>query len=139
MKFILSGILFSLMFISHHVLMASEIATEDLILHFDDVQRTIKELHFKDDTKIKPEKGVFEIIEKYLMSNGLGERWAVVTIKNTSAGKRLLKNENIVATHADGSQSNAQNIDETLDGNDILTKAVLFRVHRFPILTIEVR
>jgi hypothetical protein len=53
----------------------------------------------------------------------------VITIKNTSPGKRLLKNENVVATYANGSQSYAQNIDEILDGNEVLTKAILFGVH----------
>jgi len=136
MKYLLSGILFLLVLINHHDLMADDLPADAHILHFDDVQNDFQDLHFKDENKIKPGNSIFVIIDKYFMSNALGERWAVITIKNTSAGKRLLKNENIVATYADGSQSTAQNIDETLDGLDVLTKAVLFGFHKFPILTV---
>ena len=139
MKLILSGLFFSLILINHHDLMADDFPIKAHILHFDDVQKDFQDLYFKDKEKIKPGSSIFTIIEKYFMSNDLGERWAVLTIQNTSAGKRLLKNVNLVATYADGSQSIAQNIDETLDGNEILTKAVFFGIHKFPILTIELR
>lgn len=139
MKFIPFVILFSLMAITHQDSIADNISAEDLVLHFDDVEKNLQKLHFKDSELIKPGKSVFEIIENYFMSNNLGERWAVITIKNTSSGKRLLRNENIVATYANGKQSTAQNLDESLDGNDVLTKAVLFGVHKFPILTVEAR
>ena len=139
MKYFLSGILLLLVVCNHHDLLADEIPIDDQILHFDDVEGNFQNLNFKDEKKIKPGPGIFEIIETHFMSNGLGERWAVVTIRNTSAGKRLLKNENIMVTFADGSQSFAQNLDDTLDGNDTLTKAVLFGIHKFPILNIEAR
>ncbi len=124
---------------NNHPSMAAGNLTDDLTLHFDDTREEFGELYFKDEAKIEPEGSVFEIIEKHFMSNALGERWAVITIKNTSPGKRLLKNENVVATYANGSQSYAQNIDEALDGHEVLTKAVLFGVHKFPILMIETR
>ena len=124
---------------NHYMVMAGNIPIDEHILHFDDVQKDFEELYFPDENKIKPDSGVFTIVEKYYMSNGLGERWAVMTIKNTSAGKRLLKNENVVATYANGDQSYAQNLDETLDGYEIVTRAVLFGIHKFPILHIETR
>jgi len=139
MKYLLPGILLLVMTVNYRTASADDILIDDHILHFDDIQENFQNLNFKDEKKIRPGSSVFEIIEKHFMSNGLGERWAVVTIKNTSPGKRLLKNENIVATHANGSQSIAQNLDEALDGNEILTKAVLFGIHKFPILTIETR
>lgn len=128
-----------LLMMIHYMVLADNIPIDEHILHFDDVQKDFQELHFQDEDKIKPGPSVFEIVDKYYMSNGLGERWAVMTIKNTSAGKRLLKNDNIVATYANGDQSYAQNLDETLDGNEIVTKAVLFGMHKFPILHIETK
>ena len=124
---------------NHYMVMAGSIPIDEHILHFDDVQKDFEELYFPDENKIKPDASVFTIVEKYYMSNGLGERWAVMTIKNTSTGKRLLKNENVIATYANGDQSYAQNLDETLDGNEIVTRAVLFGIHKFPILHIETR
>jgi len=44
------------------------------------VQKDFQDLHFKDEEKIKPGNSIFVIIEKYFMSNDLGERWAFVIV-----------------------------------------------------------
>jgi len=139
MRFFLLATLPLLLMMNHYMVKADNIPIDEHILHFDDVQKDFQELYFPDEDKIKPATSVFQIVEKYYMSNGLGERWAVMTIKNTTAGKRLLKNDNVIATYANGDQSYAQNLDETLGGNAIVTKAVLFGIHKFPILHIETR
>ena len=139
MRFFLLATLPLLLLMNHYMVKAEDIPIDENILHFDDVQKDIEELYFPEENKIKAGASVFKIVEKYNMSNGLGERWAVMTIRNISAGKRLLKNDNIVATYANGDESYAQNLDDTLDGNEIVTKAVFFGIHKFPILHIATR
>ena len=71
------------------------------------------------------------------MSNNNGERWAIVTVENRSTGRRFFRNENIVATFANGKQSKAIGLDESIEGGERLTKAIFFGFHKFPIVRVE--
>ena len=95
-------------------------------------------LHFKNDDKLKPVANDFRIVKASYMSNRAGERWAIITFENQSSGQRLLKNEAIVATFADGIQSNAHNLNEILKGNEQRTISVFFGNKQFPIVTVQV-
>lgn len=110
----------------------------DRVLHFDQPQTPLTSLLFKHDDELKPVPNDFRIIEVSYLSNNIGERWAIVTFKNKSAGQRFLKNEAIVATFADGVQVNSLNLSETFKGNERLTKAVFFGIHRFPIVSVQI-
>jgi hypothetical protein len=110
----------------------------DTILHFDQPHPLLNSIEFKFKDELKPKQNDFRLIQASFLSNNIGERWAIVTLENTSLGQRLLKNESIVAIFADGSQGYAHNLDEKLEGKGQLTKAVTFGVHTFPILNVTV-
>jgi len=121
------------------VAFSDELHGKDTVLHFDQTQTPLKSLKFKHDDEIKPIANDFRIIEASYLSNDIGERWAFVTFENTSSGQRLLKNKSIVATFVDGAQAYSLNLNEKLEGNERLTKAVFFGVHQFPIASIQVK
>ena len=124
--------------ISPVVAYSDEASIGDKVLHFDQPQAPLTALNFKHDNELKPDSNDFHIIEASYLSNDLGERWAFVTIENQSSGQRLLKNKEIVATFVDGFQSYAHNLNITLKGNEHLTKAIYFGIHRFPIVSVVV-
>ena len=73
------------------------------------------------------------------MSSEFGERWVIITVENTSSGRRFLKSENVVATFADGSQLNPDHLDEYARGGELLTKTIFFGIRKFPIVKVDVR
>ena len=118
--------------------LADEFSRKDTVLHFDQPQVPLNSLEFDIDEELLPVPNDFRIIEASYLSNDMGERWVIITFENTSSGQRFLKNEAIVATFADGYQAYEVNLDETIKGNQRLTKAVLFGIHKFPVLKVQV-
>lgn len=113
-------------------------AYTDTILHFDQPHSLIEPLYFKHDDKLKPVANDFRIVRASYMSNRIGERWAIITFENKSSGQRLLKNEAVVATFADGYQTNAHNLNEIVKGNEQRTISVFFGKQQFPIVAVQV-
>ena len=107
-------------------------------LRFDDVLVRITEYHFKEEDKIEPAPSAFAIVNYAPMSNELGDRWALVTVRNTSSGGRFLRNKFMVARFANGTRAEARNLDDRVDGGGIYSKAVFFGYSAFPIINIEV-
>ena len=120
-------------------LIVSANGIEDIILHFDQPQGKLTHIDFRQKEVIKPVPNDFELIEAIFMSNNIGERYATVTIENTSPGQRIFRSENIVATFANGRQSNAIGLNEILKGRERLTKAIFFGSHRFPIVRVQLK
>lgn len=118
---------------------SEEILEKDWILHFDQPKSPLLSLTFKHKDELKPAANDFHIVEVSYLSSNIGERWAVVTFDNSSPGQRFLKNEVIVAIFADGTQAYALNLNETLKGNERITKAVHFGKHQFPIVSVTVK
>lgn len=73
------------------------------------------------------------------MSNALGERWALVTVKNTSSSAHVLNNEHIAASFANGTKHFAVNLEERIFGGMTRSLAVFFGQSDFPVLRIEIR
>lgn len=113
------------------------IEDKDIILHFDQPPAPINQFKFKQSDRLKPTRNNFRLIEAMFMSNNIGERWAIVTIENTSSGKRFLKNDHIIATLANGEQSQAFGLDDTFEGGEVLTKTIHFGDHKFPIVQVQ--
>ena len=76
------------------------------VLQFDREYPGGTELRFdRGIREIQPEIGNFSLIEFRFMSNDIGERWALVSVENSSRGERVLKNRLLGATFADGRQT----------------------------------
>ena len=91
---------------------------------------------FCEDEILDIERNDFKLIDYQLMSSESGERYALVSIKNTSSGQRILRKENIVAIFANCTSLYPQEIEETLAGNETLTKKIYFGKNKFPIIKV---
>ena len=113
---------------------------DDRQLLFDDTPR-FDNLSFDIDesNRLKPKANDFELLHFAPMSNKIGERWVLITVKNTSTGHRLLKSEHIVATFANEEQRNPKGLNESIDGGQIFSKAIYFGVNKFPIVMLEIQ
>lgn len=107
-------------------------------LYYEPPRARPEQFHFKEETlRVKPEPSDFRVEDYTLMSNELGERWALITFLNTSTSSRILKNDHIVATLANGQRVHALNLNERIGGSERFTQAVFFGVYKFPILFLE--
>lgn len=129
----------SLTLLSTLALAGETFEEQNRTLHFDQPQTPLTTLNFKQKQALQPLANDFRIIEASYLSNEIGERWAVITFENKSSGQRLLKNKSLVATFADGHQTHAINLNETLTGHEKLSKAVFFGVYQFPIVTVQIK
>lgn len=108
-------------------------------LYYEQPRGTPEQFHFKEETlRVKPEPSDFRVEDYTLMSNDIGERWALITFRNSSTSSRILKNDHIVATLANGQRVHALNLNERIGGSERFTQAVFFGISKFPILFLEV-
>ena len=73
------------------------------------------------------------------MSNKIGERWVLITVKNSSSGRRLLKSEYIVATFGNAEQANPIDVNESVGSGEVFSKTILFGVNKFPVVILEIQ
>jgi len=113
---------------------------ENRQLLFDDTPR-LDNLSFDIDEskRLKPKANDFELLNFAPMSNKIGERWALITVRNTSSGRRFLKSEHIVATFANEEQSNARGLNESVNGGQVFSKMIFFGMNKFPIVMLEMQ
>ncbi len=134
-KFVLSIVLFSFAFPTFLF------ATEDTHLFFD--ENAPRDVNFSFDIeeskRLRPQPNDFEILHFSPMSNKIGERWILITVKNSAIGHRILKSEHIVATFANGDQANPINLSKSVEAGSILTKHIYFGVKKFPIVMLEIQ
>ncbi len=89
--------------------------------------------------RLKPRANDFELIHYAPMSNKNGERWVLITVKNTSAGRLFLKSEHIVATFVNEEQINPIDLNESVDSGKVFSKTIFFGVNKFPIVMLEIQ
>lgn len=114
---------------------------EDNLLFFDANTPRFETFSFDIDEleRLKPKKNDFELINYASLSNNIGERWAFLTVKNTSNGRRFLKSEYLVATFVNGDQANPIDLNESVGGGEVLSKTIFFGVNKFPIILLEIQ
>ncbi len=113
---------------------------EDTLLLFDDTPRFDKlSFDIDDSDRLKPKANDFELLHFAPMSNKNGERWVLITVRNTSTGRRFLKSEYIVATFVNEEQKNPTGLNESIDAGQIFSKAIFFGVNKFPIVMLEIQ
>jgi len=93
-------------------------------------------LSFPNENNIKPKESDFTILNYVLMSNEVGERWSVITLKNASTGARTLEQDHLMALFADGRRTSPLEHKLNFKGSEIQSITVSFGEHKFPILTI---
>jgi hypothetical protein len=117
----------------------TSIANETDVLTVDRVVSTNLELAFPNDKNLRAKPSDFELVNYVIMSNEVGERWAVLTLTNTSAGNRTLEHEHIMALFADGERKNPLQLKLNFEGRETQSITVSFGESKFPILSISAR
>jgi len=112
-------------------------ANETDVLIVDRVVSKNLELAFPNDKNLKPKPSDFELVNYVIMSNELGERWAVLTLTNTSRGNRTLEHDHIMAMFADGERKNPLELKLNFEGKETQSITVSFGESKFPILSIS--
>ncbi|WP_019028233.1 hypothetical protein [Colwellia piezophila] len=112
-------------------------ANETEVLTVDRVIPNNLELAFPNDRRIKPKSSDFKLVNYVVMSNEIGERWAVVTVTNASTGSRTLENGHLMALFANGKRKSPLAFKVSFEGSETLSITVSFGENKFPILTIN--
>ncbi|MES9862281.1 MAG: hypothetical protein ABW157_09930 [Candidatus Thiodiazotropha sp. LLP2] len=112
---------------------------ENEVLTIDEPIPGSMEIEFTDADDLQPKFGDFLISNSLLMSNQLGERWAVLTIQNRSSSQRLLDREHIVALFANGEKRYPKYAEYTFYGKEHKTMTINFGESKFPIVKVEMR
>ncbi len=111
-------------------------ANENEILNVDRSVTGNIQLSFSNDNNIKPKESDFEVLNYVLMSNKIGERYAVITLRNTSSGNRVLENKHLMALFADGNRKIPTELKLNFEGNETQSITASFGGSKFPILTV---
>lgn len=112
-------------------------ATETEVLTVDRVVPSNLELAFPNDKNIEPKSSDFDLINFVVMSNEVGERWAVVTLTNASTGSRVLDNSHLMALFANGKRKSPQAFKISFEPKETQSITVSFGGNKFPILSIN--
>ena len=91
---------------------------------------------FLNDKNIRPMRSDFKIVNYLLMSSESGERWATVTVENTSTGNRTLEKEHIYALFADGKRRSPVKLKQLFQGLQVITLTLYFGDNKFPIISL---
>lgn len=112
---------------------------ESEALNVDQVALNRAELAFPNNSNIQPDISDFGIQNFVLMSNDLGERWAVLTVKNEASGRRTLTEQHLLAILANGDYIFPNRFYQTFNGNETISVTIEFGQSKFPILSIYSR
>ncbi|ATD09604.1 MULTISPECIES: hypothetical protein [Pseudoalteromonas] len=108
-------------------------------LTIDSVVSNNMELAFPNDANIYPDISDFKVLNAVLMSNENGERWAMITIKNESSGRRTLTQKHLLALTANGQRIAPMKLSESFDGGETLSLTLAFGENKFPLLNVYTR
>ena len=129
--------MYQLLLLVFILLSFSTYADEFEALSVDRVISNNLELVFPNDKNIKPKASDFELMNYVVMSNDLGERWAVITLNNISSGSRILEHEHLMALFADGKRQSPLAFKVSFEGQETQPITVSFGENKFPILSIS--
>lgn len=103
-------------------------------LTFEPTPYQNSELFCENDNDILPEKNDFELVHYSIMSSEEGERYAFITLHNTSSGQRLFNQNQLLAVLGDCSRKHPFDIEKKFVGDETISLQVKFGFSRFPIL-----
>ena len=112
-------------------------ADETEVLTVDRVVPNNLQLAFPNDMGEKLQVSEFQLVNYVAMSSEVGERWAVVTVRNSSSGGRSFENQHLMAVFADGVRKSPSEFKINFKGNETQTLTVSFGENKFPILSIS--
>lgn len=114
-------------------------ATANDVLNVDRFVTKNVEFSFPNNKNIRAKASDFLLDNYVIMSNELGDRWAVLTLTNTSNGRRILEQDHVLALFANGDRANPIEFRLNFDGNETQSITVAFGENKFPLLSISTR
>lgn len=91
---------------------------------------------FPNDERIHPNTSDFKSVNFVALSSESGERWAAITLINTSSGQRFLTEDHLIGLFANGQRIQPLNLKEKFDGKETRTLNVFFGQKKFPLLDV---
>ena len=117
----------------------STFSEENETLNIEQVVSDRVELAFPNEDNIEPDLSDFTVKNYILLSNDLGERWVVVTLKNESSNHRTLTEKHLLSTLANGEHIFPADFSQTFKGKEVMSVTINFGLNKFPILSIQSR
>ncbi|HBC58369.1 MAG TPA: hypothetical protein DCZ03_14510 [Gammaproteobacteria bacterium] len=129
------------MLVALYPLLFGAVQAQDSVMMFSIEPRSVmmSPLNFPETDGATADASNFEIKDYLLLSNGLGERRAVVTLINTATGQRILEGRQISARFANGDSRNAIGLSQKFSSQEHLTLNINFGRHIYPIMSISVQ
>lgn len=106
------------------------------VLIIDRPPMDINDLAFPNERNIRPSAGDFELVSYFLLSGENGERWATITLRNTSSGQRYFRDGHLLALFANGERRPPMKLKQRFSGRETLTLNIFFGFNKFPILSL---
>ena len=94
---------------------------------------------FPNDNNIQPDISDFKVTNTVLMSNEIGERWAVLTVENLASGQRTLNQNHLLGLFANGGRMTPHTFKRKFSANELLSITIAFGESKFPILEVYPR
>ena len=114
-------------------------SAEDDVLMVDQTLGKEVQLTFPNERNFQPKPSDFKVVNYVPMSSESGDRWAIVTIKNTSSGSRIFESHYLLGLFADGERRAPLEYKQTLIGNETVSMTLAFGRHKFPLLNVIAR
>lgn len=112
---------------------------DDKVLMIDETLDKDTRLAFPNERDIQPRPSDFQVVNYVPMSSEDGDRWAIVTIKNTSSGSRIFESHYLIGLFANGDRREPLAHKQTLNGNETVSVTLAFGSHKFPLLHVTAR
>lgn len=107
------------------------------VLTFDKLPQSVASAEIRVEDPLEPLAGSFALVSFAPMSSRRGARQALVTVKNTAAGARILDQRHLVATFADGFQALPRPFRERVDAGALFSTRLDFGTHAYPMIRVE--
>lgn len=121
------------------IVFAAQASAQNDVLMIDQSIGTDVKLAFPNERNIQPRSSTFQVVSYVPMSSEQGERWAIVTLKNTSSGSRIFESQYLLGLFADGDRREPETFKQTLSGNEVVSLTLSFGRHKFPLLNVVAR
>ncbi len=96
-------------------------------------------IHFEIEEDLYPTRGSFKIQDFAFLSNELGERWALVIVRNTAPDPRTISENQIIALFADGTHRKPINLKKRIEGSETETFMIPFGKSKMPLVKLLTR
>ena len=104
------------------------------IIRFEDSELRDSHLFCDDKYDLEPKRNQFNLMDYSVMGTENGERFALITIENTSHGQRIFSNEHVVAVLGNCERVAPLEFRHKMDSGEIISREIYFGYQRYPIV-----